>query len=133
MVPGRGWSWLRAGSYAYTGSAVGKGAVGLRQRVARHLRERKNRHWHIDYLLACRKARITAVVACASAINRECKINRVIQNIQGGTIPIDGFGASDCRENCRSHLVYFGENDVYDAVTRKYQRLSRKVASVRVA
>jgi len=37
-----------AGWYVYTGSARN----GLAQRVGRHLRHNKRKHWHIDYLLA---------------------------------------------------------------------------------
>jgi Uri superfamily endonuclease len=124
---------LRKGYYAYTGSAVGKSGVSLRHRVDRHLRRKKIRHWHIDYLLTCQKAKVTAVVACASTVNRECRINKVIQNIRGATVPIKGFGASDCKKNCKSHLAYLGEDDIYEAITEAYERLSRKVTAVRVA
>ena len=37
-----------AGWYVYTGSA----RSGLAQRIGRHLRHNKRKHWHIDYLLA---------------------------------------------------------------------------------
>ena len=129
----RSWSWLKRGYYAYTGSAVGKGAVSLRCRVGRHLRREKAKHWHIDHLLACSKARVTAVVACSSTINRECRINKVIQSIRGATVPIKGFGASDCQKNCKSHLVYLGEEEVYEAVIAAYKRLSKKVRTIWVA
>ena len=131
--PGHSWSWLKKGYYAYTGSAVGKGAVSLRQRVDRHLRRKKIKHWHIDHLLACRKAKVTAVVACASTVNRECRINKAIQSIREATVPIKGFGASDCKQNCKSHLVYLGEDDIYETVIDAYERLSRKVRATRVA
>ncbi len=88
---------LKKGYYAYTGSARGNGAVGLRQRVARHLRKRKTKHWHIDYLLASQEARISGVVASSTSVNEECQINRSIQNVEGASVPIDGFGASDCK------------------------------------
>jgi Uri superfamily endonuclease len=55
-----------------------------------------------------------------------------MQNIRGATVPIKGFGASDCKQNCKSHLVYFGKDDIYDAVIDSYERLSRKVKAVRV-
>lgn len=132
-APSHSWSLLKKGYYAYTGSAVGKGSVSLRQRVDRHLRRRKTKHWHIDHLLACREAKVTAVVACASTVNRECRINKVIQNIRGATAPIKGFGASDCQQNCKSHLMYFGEDDIYDVIIDAYECLSRKVRAVRVA
>ncbi len=41
-----------AGRYVYTGSALS----GLNRRLARHQRQEKRLHWHIDYLL--RHARI---------------------------------------------------------------------------
>jgi Uri superfamily endonuclease len=131
-VPSHSWSWLKKGYYAYTGSAVGKGAVSLRHRVDRHLRRKKTKHWHIDHLLSCPKAKVTAVVACARTVNRECGINKVIQSIRGATVPIKGFGASDCQQNCKSHLVYLGEDDVYTAITEAYGCLSRKVRAVKV-
>lgn len=132
MAPRCRWSRLNKGYYAYTGSAVGKGAVSLRKRVARHLRKNKNKHWHIDHLLACRKAKVTAVVACAGTINRECKINNLIQSIRGATVPMEKFGASDCQQNCKSHLVYFAEDDIYDAIVDTYRGLSRDVRAIRV-
>jgi Uri superfamily endonuclease len=132
-APSHDWPWLRKGYYAYTGSAVGKGAVSLIHRVDRHLRRKKTKHWHIDHLLACRKAKVTAVVTCASTVNRECRINKAIQNIRGAKVPIRGFGASDCQQNCKSHLVYFGKDDIYEAITEAYGRMSREVRAVRVA
>jgi Uri superfamily endonuclease len=132
MIPSRGWFWLRKGYYVYTGSAVGKGAVSLRQRVARHFEKKKTKRWHIDYLLACRKARITAVVACSSIINKECKITKAIQGIRGATVPIDGFGASDCRQNCKSHLAYFGKDNVYNTIVDAYRRVTGNVKVLRV-
>lgn len=131
-IPSRHWSWLRKGYYAYTGSAVGKGAVSLRQRIARHLRRKKAKHWHIDHLLTCPKAKVTSIVAFASTMNRECEINKAIQGIPGATVPVKGFGASDCQQNCKSHLTYFGEDDIYEAVINSYERLSRNVSAVRV-
>jgi len=127
------WPTLERGYYAYSGSAVGKGAVSLRQRVARHLRKKKVKHWHIDHLLTCPTAKVIAVVACASKINKECKINKAIQNIRGTNVPIKGFGASDCQRNCASHLVYLGKEDAFDAIVSVYGSLSTRVKAVRVS
>jgi Uri superfamily endonuclease len=132
IIPNRGWFRLRKGYYAYTGSALGKGAVSLRRRVARHLAKKKTKHWHIDYLLASQKARITAVIACSSTTNKECKIAKDIQGIRGATIPIEGFGASDCRQNCKSHLAYFDEDNVYNAIVDAHLRLTGNVKVLRV-
>jgi Uri superfamily endonuclease len=84
---------LEAGRYVYTGSA----RRGIEARVARHLRRRKRRHWHIDYLLAAHGVRIVTVHRSALT---ECAANQSAD----GTIPVPGFGASDCRAGCGAHL-----------------------------
>jgi Uri superfamily endonuclease len=121
---------FKKGFYAYTGSAMGEGAVGLRHRVARHLRERKTRHWHIDYLLASQKARITAVVACSTSANEECKITRSIQSMDGAYVPIDGFGASDCTQGCGSHLVYCGLDNALGKIVAVHRSIAKEAKVV---
>jgi len=116
---------FQEGYYAYTGSALGDGATNLRRRVERHLRKRKTRHWHIDYLLANKRATVVAVVAAESSVNKECQINNAIRNIEGATIPVVGFGASDCKRHCKSHLVHCGEESVEDKIVDAYTNLFR--------
>jgi Uri superfamily endonuclease len=89
-----------AGSYIYTGSA----RRNPEARVARHLRREKKLHWHIDYLLAAPGARVTGVVRHAGA---ECAVNRLV----AGARVAPGFGASDCRAGCGSHLKYLGARE----------------------
>jgi len=84
-----------AGWYVYTGSARN----GLAQRVGRHLRDGKRKHWHIDYLLAV--ADEVEAFVLPSEKPSECELHA---RLQGGEILIPGFGASDCR--CESHLAY---------------------------
>ena len=86
-----------AGRYIYTGSAK----RNFEARVARHLRKDKKLHWHIDYLLT---QAMVSVVAVRRYSEEECDIN----HRQPGAIPLSGFGASDCREHCGSHLKYLG-------------------------
>lgn len=86
-----------AGWYVYTGSARG----GLAARVARHLRRRKRRRWHIDYLLA--HARVAAVLCRAGDGRGECAHSRAALALPGARVVVAGFGASDCR--CPAHLV----------------------------
>lgn len=112
---------FQEGCYVYTGSALGNSAISLRHRVARHLRKRKELHWHIDYLLADAKASILAVVAGASKANRECEITNLIQRIERASLPIIGFGASDCRRNCKSHLVYFEKGVKLERIAQTYR------------
>ncbi len=117
---------FRRGYYSYTGSALGDGAVGLRRRVMRHLRKDKTKHWHIDFLLASESAQVVAVIAAETSMDRECQINNAIENLEGATIPVSGFGASDCRKNCGSHLVCFGEQCATEKVVDVYAYLFGK-------
>lgn len=92
-----------AGDYVYTGSA----RRNFEARVARHCRcgtaERpKPLRWHIDYLLAWDEATVLAVERLTVA---ECAANRAV----GGAVVAPGFGASDCKAGCVSHLRYLGE------------------------
>jgi len=87
-----------AGRYVYTGSA----RRNLEARIARHLRKEKTLRWHIDYLLAVPQAHVTCVERSAQL---ECALNQAT----AGTVLIPGFGASDCRAGCGSHLKFLGE------------------------
>lgn len=92
---------LAPGRYLYAGSANGPG--GIAARVARHLRKRKTRHWHVDWLTGA--GAVTAVVALPGG--SECAI--VATLLAGGAaVPVPGFGASDCRA-CPAHLLEIPE------------------------
>ena len=90
---------LPAGRYLYTGSA----RRALEARIARHLASpgAKRLRWHVDWLLAHPAARVVAVRRSALA---ECALVRRT----GGAVVVPGFGASDCRAGCGSHLRYLG-------------------------
>ncbi|MBI3078211.1 MAG: GIY-YIG nuclease family protein [Deltaproteobacteria bacterium] len=93
-----------AGYYVYTGSARG----GLANRIARHLRKRgKKLRWHIDYLIRCPEAAVVEVLALPSRRREECRVNRLVGALPGARVILRGFGSSDCREGCPSHLAYF--------------------------
>jgi Uri superfamily endonuclease len=91
-----GESRFPAGWYVYTGSARN----GLAQRIGRHLRRRKRKHWHIDYLLAVADG--VEVFVVPGTIVTECELHGMLT---GGEVVVPGFGASDCR--CRAHLAWF--------------------------
>lgn len=110
------------GYYTYTGSALGKGASTLKRRVSRHLRKGKRNLWHVDFLLANENATVTAVVAAQTSEEFECKMNRYIKREGKAKIPVKGFGSSDCKENCESHLLYFGEEDVKSKIATFYAK-----------
>lgn len=91
-----GSTFFAKGSYAYVGSAMN----GLENRINRHLRKEKKLHWHIDYLLASKNAKIAQVFVKETAHKSE-------ECITAGKIaalgePVSNFGCGDCR--CGAHL-----------------------------
>ena len=82
-----------AGRYLYTGSAL----RNFEARIRRHLSPTKKMHWHVDYLLAAPGVRVCEVRRFSEA---ECLIN----SRTSGEVVVPGFGASDCRAGCGSHL-----------------------------
>ena len=82
-----------AGLYSYTGSAL----RNFEARVNRHLSGTKKMHWHIDYLLAAPGVHVREVRRYADG---ECAVNQR----GAGEIAVAGFGSSDCRSGCGSHL-----------------------------
>ncbi|RDD60702.1 GIY-YIG nuclease family protein [Ferruginivarius sediminum] len=91
---------LPPGLYAYFGSA--KGAGGLAARVGRHVRLRAGRrpHWHIDRLLA--RGEVVGVVVWPEG--DECTWRAGVQADRRVSVPLPGFGSSDCRA-CPAHLL----------------------------
>jgi Uri superfamily endonuclease len=85
---------LAPGLYLYCGSARGPG--GLAARIARHMRQEKRAHWHVDQL--SRAGRVLGAFLFPGG--DECAVNAALV---GFPTPIEGFGSSDCRRCC-SHL-----------------------------
>ncbi len=86
-----------AGRYVYTGSA----RRNMEARIARHLRRDKTLRWHIDWLLS---STAVEVVAVRRSRAEECVLSAKVR----GDVLVPGFGASDCRAGCGSHLRYLG-------------------------
>jgi Uri superfamily endonuclease len=99
------------GYYTYTGSALGNGASSLKNRISRHLLTDKRKFWHIDFLLAHEDATVISIIVAKAEKKYECEINHYIKEKGKAQIPFLGFGSSDCRERCKSHLLYFGETN----------------------
>ena len=106
-----------AGDYVYTGRA----SRALPARVARYFRltggiaiadtlasagtrraGEPRCHWHIDYLLSVRAARIAAVRVASDDPEAECAVHQAMA--RWGDCVAPGFGASDCRHRCPAHL-----------------------------
>jgi endonuclease-3 len=107
------------GYYSYTGSALGKGSSNLKHRISRHLRKEKRQFWHIDYLLSDENVSIEAVIAAKTNKNIECNLNSYLKSLSGAEITINRFGASDCKKNCKSHLLYFPGTKNPDSLIQK--------------
>jgi len=93
---------LAAGRYVYVGSA----RTGLRQRVERHRRlataKAGKRHWHIDALLLHPASRLLeARLHCGE---QECRLSRQIARRPDASVPVPGYGATDCGSGCAAHL-----------------------------
>jgi Uri superfamily endonuclease len=89
---------LQNGFYVYVGSAFGPG--GLNARIAHHMKISERPHWHIDYLRPALD--LTEIWFTYDPRHREHQWAGVLANFRHPTIPISGFGASDC--HCKSHL-----------------------------
>ncbi len=82
------------GYYIYAGSAK----KNLTARINRHLRKRKKKHWHIDYLREY--ADKVEGYALRTHNNLECVLAGDLAEIADSAVA--GFGCSDC--SCESHL-----------------------------
>ena len=89
---------LPPGRYVYLGSARGPG--GIRARVSRHLKREKAVRWHVDRLTLA----AASVTAAVWPDGDECAWRRRLHRRRGVTVPLKGFGSSDCRA-CPAHLL----------------------------
>jgi len=101
---------FKPGCYVYIGSALGRSA-NLRSRISWHLRTSKSARWHIDRLLSSGEVTIEAVIYSKSDYRVECELCHSLGNPKIAQSPVRGFGSSDCRQGCVSHIVYFQKID----------------------
>ena len=90
----------------------------LKARIERHLKMEKKRHWHIDYLLGTKATSVKALVYAETLLEAECKIAQIIEGFDGAEILARGFGSSDCRCGCGSHLHYMRNRNFENVVSR---------------
>ncbi|HET6491036.1 MAG TPA: DNA/RNA nuclease SfsA [Syntrophales bacterium] len=95
---------FRKGYYVYTGSA----RLNLTKRIERHLRRRKQFHWHIDYLRDRAESCRALPVRSSSDLEHDMAI--ALGKLADWTVP--RFGSSDCK--CTTHLFGFKENPIHD-------------------
>lgn len=91
-----------SGIYFYSGSAGNRG--GLRARIFHHLCIHAFPHWHLDYL----RPFLHPLEAWMMMANEslECDFNCYVCSFFHTKQAVKGFGSSDCRRGCGSHLSY---------------------------
>ncbi len=103
--------FIKEGVYTYCGSAMG----GLKRRIERHLKGKKRKHWHIDFL-TCNKNVEVLEVSLFEGRRIECEVARELSK---SCREIEGFGASDCK--CRSHLFKIESPEVLAEVVERFK------------
>ncbi len=103
---------LQPGFYVYVGSALGAG--GLRARIMHHLRRAKAPRWHIDYLRM--HVPVDQIWCTCLQLRLEHQWAQAFETLPGGSVPLPGFGASDC--DCRSHLFFYRRRPVQPLANR---------------
>lgn len=94
------------GEWVYVGSAMGNGSTSLENRLLRHFRDDKKIYWHIDYLLNT-KAVITRALGIESKKHIECLLAQALSDHDDFLPGPRGFGSSDCRRGCSTHIYQY--------------------------
>jgi Uri superfamily endonuclease len=92
---------MEKGLYLYVGSAK----RGMKQRLARHAKKRKNRFWHIDYITSRRDATVLAMYLSPYP---ECETLNAVSQL--GRLFGRKLGSSDCK--CPSHFLNLDRLDI---------------------
>ena len=117
-----GLQYIGRGYYAYVGSAQGRPPQNLKGRLKRHVSREKKARWHIDYLTLNRKViPVKAVIVFSE--NMEHELSKMLEST-GGEPVIKGFGATDCKAGCYSHLYKIRRID--DAILKISDNLQRR-------
>jgi Uri superfamily endonuclease len=86
--------------------------------VAHHRQPAARPHWHIDYLRTA--TRLEEVWHVYDTTRREHQWAGVFRRARGASLPLRGFGASDC--SCVSHLFFFATRPASHAFRRRLRR-----------
>ena len=111
------------GTWIYVGSAMGVGSTSLENRICRHFRVVKTIHWHIDHLLDS-DSLIRASVWSESSSPAECEIAKTIEKMVDVNPGPRGFGASDCKQKCGTHLF---QSKIGNGLVKKIQDVFRNL------
>ncbi len=111
---------LSSGFYVYLGSALGPG--GVRGRIAHHLKVSERPRWHIDYLRAY--TWLDQVWYSYDTFRREHLWASQIRAGRGSSVPMAGFGSSDC--DCESHLYFLRSRPSRSSFQRSLRAFDRE-------
>jgi len=111
---------VREGYYIYVGSALGPGGIGAR--VGHHAQRARHPHWHIDFL----RCAAQPVEAWCLQDTRACEHEwaAMFDALPSSSIPMRGFGASDCR--CPAHLFSFDAPPSFEVFRRSLPESARE-------
>jgi len=107
------------GTWIYVGSAMGVGSTSLENRIRRHFRSEKTIHWHIDHLLKS-NSKIRSAIWAESSAHIECDIAKGIEQMNTIVPGPKGFGASDCRKKCGTHIY---QSKIKSGLEKKIQKV----------
>ena len=110
----RGELTLMPGHYVYVGSAHGPG--GLAGRLRHHLGPIRRPHWHIDYLRG--GCHVLGVWLTNGRRALEHVWLRRLAALDAATVPMPGFGASDC--DCPTHLIHLPSSTTRAGITAAF-------------
>jgi len=110
------------GIYIYAGSAMGTTSTSLGHRLRRHFSKSKKKHWHVDYLLSDPGTRVLGALWAESKKSVECGLASALRDSHVFEAGPAGFGASDCRAGCGTHLFRYAGNDGLGSIRVAIQR-----------
>ncbi len=110
---------FQAGIYIYSGS----GRKNLLQRIERHLSFSKKKFWHIDYLSSWSDFLFLDIMIYFFR-ESECFFHQLFQKYTHAPIPVPGFGSTDCKNGCGSHLLFLKSDELF--VLSDWQRFLHK-------
>jgi Uri superfamily endonuclease len=114
---------FKSGMWVYIGSAMGEGSTSLEKRLQRHFSKDKTIFWHIDRILAT-GATASSAFWIESSEKIECLISDALSRSLKFLSGPKGFGSSDCRNGCESHLFHYkGSVNVIDSLREIFERL----------
>ncbi len=86
---------------------MARGPGGVRARLGRHLRGDGRPRWHVDFLRAHAAPLAWAwTTALPDEVPWECLWSQALADLPSISVPVPGFGASDCRRGCLAHLLF---------------------------